>query len=343
MQGHRPTGYVQTPAQTATSGTTQNVNRDWTCKRWFNNIADKVTAKTHQYFGKFVAVATLPFTFIPSLACDLFYGAKSLYQRTVSKAPVQSQVSTRGTPASRPEATQRQSGNPVLPTSVEPEIHRVHPTANPAIEQLRQEKLYWKQMATALEASANESSQELATQKKLVQNLEHDLEHQRLIFSRLGRDFQQVTDENNNLRKCLEEQKAIEFRQFHELNDLKHNLIVLNYENNALKVKLDRLENFVPPVDQVRTTDEMSFSGDESLSSSTDEGSGTPSNATFIVEEVDDSPAGDGADTHPAHEEATAEHCDTKDANDGYTGSSGESFENINAPELNTVENATTS
>ncbi len=198
MQGHRPTVYLQTPTQTATSGTTQNVNRDWTCKRWFNNIADKVAAKTHQYFGKFVAVATLPFTFIPSLACDLFYGAKSLYQRTVSKAPVQSQVSTRSTPASRPEATQ----------------------------------------------------------KELVQNLERDLEYQQFINSNLQTDFEEILNENTNLRKRLEEQTAIKLNQFHKINDLEHRLEILTSENNGLRAELGRFENVVRPADLVRTTDD---------------------------------------------------------------------------------------
>ena len=70
---------------------TQSTNREWTCQRWFHNIAAKVSAKTHRYVGRFVAVASAPFTFIPSLACDLYYGTKNLHQRTVSEAPVQVQ------------------------------------------------------------------------------------------------------------------------------------------------------------------------------------------------------------------------------------------------------------
>ena len=273
MQGHHPTRYLQTLTQTATSGTAQNVNHDWTCKRWFNNIADKVAAKTHQYFGKFVAVATLPFTFIPSLACDLFYGAKSLYQRTVSKAPEQSQVSTRGTPASRPEATQCQSGNPVLPTSVEPDIHRVQPTANPAIKQLRQGKNFWKHMATSLETSASEITKELATQKELVRKLRSELDDQRLIITHFNKDFEDLRNENNLLRYRLV-----------ELSD----------------------------ADLVLTTDEQRFSDNGSLSS-TDEYSEAPANVLIIVKEFDDSAVGDGADIHPAHEEAMAELDDAKD------------------------------
>ena len=272
MQGHHPAVYSQTPRQTATSGTTQNVNRDWTCKRWFNNIADKVAAKTHQYFGKFVAVATLPFTFIPSLACDLFYGTKSLYQRTVSKAPVQSQVSTRGTPASRPEATQRQSGNPVLPTSVEPEILPVHPTANPAIKRCRHNKLYWKKKATELEISVNEKIKELATQEELVSKLRCELDHQRLVAGMLRDDFEEMLNDNNMLRRRIVEQRA---------------------------------------TDPVLVTDEQLFSNNGSLSS-TDEDSGASGNVTIIVKEFDDSAVGDGADIHPAHKEATAELDDVK-------------------------------
>lgn len=81
MQGQSP----------STDSYTQSTNREWTCQRWFHNIADKVSAKTHRYVGRFVAVASVPFTFIPSLACDLYQGTKSLYQRTVSEAPVQGQ------------------------------------------------------------------------------------------------------------------------------------------------------------------------------------------------------------------------------------------------------------
>lgn len=70
---------------------TQSTNREWTCQRWFHNIAARVSAKTHRYFGRFVAVASAPFTFIPSLACDLYYGTKNLHQRTVSVTPVEGQ------------------------------------------------------------------------------------------------------------------------------------------------------------------------------------------------------------------------------------------------------------
>ena len=70
---------------------TQSTNREWTCQRWFHNIAARVSAKTHRYVGRFVAVASAPFTFIPSLACDLYYGTKNLHQRTVSEAPVEGQ------------------------------------------------------------------------------------------------------------------------------------------------------------------------------------------------------------------------------------------------------------
>lgn len=81
MQGQSP----------STDSYTQRTNLEWTCQRWFHNIADKVSAKTHRYVGRFVAVASVPFTFIPSLACDLYQGTKKLYQRTVSEAPVQGQ------------------------------------------------------------------------------------------------------------------------------------------------------------------------------------------------------------------------------------------------------------
>ena len=81
MQGQSP----------SVDSSTQSTIREWTCQRWFHNIAAKVSAKTHRYVGRFVAVVSVPFTFIPSLACDLYLGTKNLHQRTVSEAPVQGQ------------------------------------------------------------------------------------------------------------------------------------------------------------------------------------------------------------------------------------------------------------
>ena len=81
MQGQSP----------SVDSSTQSTIREWTCQRWFHNIAAKVSAKTHRYIGRFVAVVSVPFTFIPSLACDLYLGTKNLHQRTVSEAPVQGQ------------------------------------------------------------------------------------------------------------------------------------------------------------------------------------------------------------------------------------------------------------
>ncbi len=83
MQGLTTT--VNGTEQISATTTLQGPSNEWTCKRWFNNIATNVSAKTHRYFGWFVAAVAAPVTFIPSLACDLYHSARSLYQRNVNK------------------------------------------------------------------------------------------------------------------------------------------------------------------------------------------------------------------------------------------------------------------
>lgn len=96
MQGLTTTVYGT--EQNSATTTLQGPSNEWTCKRWFNNIATNVSAKTHRYVGWLVAAFTAPVTFIPSLACDLYHGAKSLYQRNVHKieSPIELQVSSTG-------------------------------------------------------------------------------------------------------------------------------------------------------------------------------------------------------------------------------------------------------
>ena len=76
---------------------------EWTCVSWFNKISNAVTNKTGYFFGNTVAnktgrllgntVAALAtvFTFIPSLAVDLGYATKRLYDRKVNTAQTPTQ------------------------------------------------------------------------------------------------------------------------------------------------------------------------------------------------------------------------------------------------------------
>ena len=81
---------------------------EWTCVSWFNKISNAVTNKTGYFFGNTVAnktgrlfgntVAALAtvFTFIPSLAVDLGYATKRLYDRKVNTAPTQNLMPSNG-------------------------------------------------------------------------------------------------------------------------------------------------------------------------------------------------------------------------------------------------------
>ncbi|WP_257297308.1 hypothetical protein [Endozoicomonas sp. YOMI1] len=59
-------------------------NNEWTCVRWFNKISDAVASKTCRFFGRAVAAVVTVVAFIPSLAVDLVYAAKSLYDRKIT-------------------------------------------------------------------------------------------------------------------------------------------------------------------------------------------------------------------------------------------------------------------
>ncbi len=114
MQGLTTT--VNGTEQISATTTLQGPSNEWTCKRWFNNIATKVSAKTHRYFGWFVAAVAAPVTFIPSLACDLYHSAKSLYQRNVNKieSPMELRVPSIGReqPVTSEEPTTFRSNSP---------------------------------------------------------------------------------------------------------------------------------------------------------------------------------------------------------------------------------------
>ena len=201
MQGQHPAGYAQTPAQRATSDATRNVNRDWTCQRWFNSIADKVSTKTHQYFGKFVAVASAPFTFIPSLACDLFYGAKSLYQRTVSTAPVLNHFSTGSTSASTSESN-----------------------TSPTIDQLRQKFPVLDEYITRRDAADSETKKQLSSLDNLCQKLVDD----QVIVAKANNDKIELLNKKiEGLEYTIQCQTAIINGQNHKINDLQRRIYKL--------------------------------------------------------------------------------------------------------------------
>ena len=217
MQGQSPA--VSISAQTGTNPT-QNANKEWTCQRWFNNIATKVSTKTHRYVGKFVAVVTLPIIFIPSLARDLICGTKNLYQRAVSKTPVVNQVSTKGTTSATPAVTQSDNtveSHPVVrPDSVRANSSHTSPT----IEQLRQDFPELNQVLSAMEASAEENVQQLAEYKIMNRQLDADLD---LSQQRLANRVMQCNRQQRimtELQLKLEESTAKNYRHADEINDL---------------------------------------------------------------------------------------------------------------------------
>ncbi len=79
----------------ATQNTPQDAQKsEWTCVSWFNKISDAVANKTCHFFGRAVAAVVSVVAFIPSLAVDLGYAVKSLYDRKIAKSqtPVQNQM-----------------------------------------------------------------------------------------------------------------------------------------------------------------------------------------------------------------------------------------------------------
>ena len=64
---------------------------EWTCVSWFNKISNAVTNKTGRLLGNTVAALATVFTFIPSLAVDLGYATKRLYDRKVNSAQTPTQ------------------------------------------------------------------------------------------------------------------------------------------------------------------------------------------------------------------------------------------------------------
>ena len=216
MQGQSPA--VSVSAQTGTNPT-QNANKEWTCQRWFNNIATKVSTKTHRYVGKFVAVVSLPIIFIPSLARDLICGTKNLYQRVVSKAPVANQVSSKGTTAS-PAATHTANTDELAPI-VQPDSAQSHSYhIPPSVEQLRNDFAELNQVMSAMEASAEETEQQLCNQIEKNRELTDKLAVNQQTLSNFVTDIGRFQNHTTNLQRKLEELTAKNFRHLEKIDDL---------------------------------------------------------------------------------------------------------------------------
>ena len=313
MQGQFPTGYAQTPTQTACD-TTWNTNRDWTCQRWFNNISDKVSTKTHQYFGKFVAVATLPFTFIPSLACDLFYGAKSLYQRTVSKAPVLNHVATGSTVPSTSESN-----------------------TSPTIDQLRQQFPVLDDYITDRDAADS------ATRKQLsgLSNLRQRLDQHVATLTKENNDQINLFNKKLAEYECVHKmQAALNQGYKQKIKELELQIGELATENNHLKVCLRQYQDTNP-------SPGLNHSEGELLKTSDDPNTITSINRRpapiIVVEEVvDDSTAEKNSETDSvvpvSSKEPTADNSGAVDLATGGTESSATEANRNDASEISSDE-----
>lgn len=83
--------------QTNNASLTPNTDKiEWTCVSWFNKISNAVANKTGRFFGNTVAALATVFTFIPSLAADLGYATKRLYDRKFNTAPTQNLIPSNG-------------------------------------------------------------------------------------------------------------------------------------------------------------------------------------------------------------------------------------------------------
>lgn len=226
MQGQSPA------AQTGTSPT-QITNKEWTCQRWFNNIATKVSTKTHRYVGKFVAVVTLPIIFIPSLARDLFCGTKNLYQRVINKAPVANQVSSKGTTAT--SAATHSDNVVVLPPVVLPDSVRAYSCHTPpTIEQLRKDFPELNQVICAMETSADETEQQLAEYEVMNEQLKNELAQTRLTLSNYMMKCNSLEKHAMEFKLQLGESLAKNYRHEDTIN-------VLNRDIEDLKAEINQL------------------------------------------------------------------------------------------------------
>ena len=89
----------QTNTASLTPNTPTNTDRfEWTCVSWYNKISNAVTNKSCHFLGVAVASFAGIFTFIPSLAMDLGYAVKRLYDRKINTphTPVQNFMTSDG-------------------------------------------------------------------------------------------------------------------------------------------------------------------------------------------------------------------------------------------------------
>ena len=230
MQGQSPA--VSISAQTGTNPT-QNANKEWTCQRWFNNIATKVSTKTHRYVGKFVAVVTLPIIFIPSLARDLVCGTKNLYQRVVNKVPVANQVSSNGSTVP-PAATHTANTDEIAPI-VRPDSAQAHSYhVPPSFEQLRKDFPELNQVICAMEASAEETEQQLCNQIVKNRELTNKLALSEQALSNCATDIGRLQDYSTNLQRKIEVLTAKNYRHLEKIDELNHKIDDLETEKSGL-------------------------------------------------------------------------------------------------------------
>ena len=201
MQGQSP----------STDSYTQSTNREWTCQRWFHNIADKVSAKTHRYVGRFVAVASVPFTFIPSLACDLYQGTKNLYQRTVSEAPVQGQ-------------------------------HRIHPGDDILIQKLEEENLRLENSLRRYESLINGLEDRVTLLKRNKSALEERCRHTKSANSELKKQVDEEIASNQQLTSKVQALNETVERLNREVDNLTRENLESDYLISDLTNELHSLQ-----------------------------------------------------------------------------------------------------
>ncbi len=68
------------------------LSTEWTSVSWFNKISDIVASRTSRCFGHIVATVVSVGAFIPSLAVDLGYAVKGLYERKMDKSQTPAQT-----------------------------------------------------------------------------------------------------------------------------------------------------------------------------------------------------------------------------------------------------------
>ena len=87
----------QTNNASLTPNTPTNTDKfEWTCVSWYNKISNAVTNKSCHFLGVAVASFAGIFSFIPSLAVDLGYATKRLYDRKTNTTPIQNFIPSNG-------------------------------------------------------------------------------------------------------------------------------------------------------------------------------------------------------------------------------------------------------